>query len=138
MDESVEYQKVIDKLFQQISSQENLGKVADYIPELSKVDPNLFGICLRTIDDKIYGAGDWQTRFSIQSISKVLSLSLAYRELEDTIWDRVGVEPSGSPFNSLVQLETDNGIPRNPFINAGAMVICDMLISHKRNAADYF
>ena len=129
------YQEIIDQIFQDIIAQENIGDVASYIPELSKIDPNQFGICLNTIEKEEFGIGDWKTKFSIQSISKVLSLCLAYKILGDSIWERVGVEPSGNPFNSFVQLETDNGIPRNPFINAGAMVICDMLISHKENTS---
>ncbi len=132
------YQKVINEIYQTIHNQENVGQVASYIPELSKVDPNNFGVCLRTIENEIFGVGDWKTKFSIQSISKVLSLSLAYKILGDSIWKRVGVEPSGNPFNSLIQLETDNGIPRNPLINAGAMVICDILISHTENATNDF
>lgn len=132
------YQEVINEIYQTIKQQENVGQVADYIPELSKVDSNKFGICLKTIEQEEFGRGDWKTKFSIQSISKVLSLSLAYKILGDNIWERVGVEPSGNPFNSLVQLETDNGIPRNPFINAGAIVVCDMLISHTANATKDF
>lgn len=134
----MDYQAVINEIYQTINHQENIGQVAAYIPELSKVDPNKFGICLRTIGEEEFGTGDWKTKFSIQSISKVLSLSLAYKILGDSIWERVGVEPSGNPFNSLVQLETDNGIPRNPFINAGALVVCDMLISHTTNAPKDF
>ena len=133
-EENMDFKYIIEDIYKTISSQENSGQVANYIPELSLVDPSKFGVCLRTIENQKYGVGDWEHKFSIQSISKVLSLSLAYKILGDDIWDRVGVEPSGNPFNSLIQLETDNGIPRNPFINAGAMVICDMLISHCKNA----
>ncbi len=132
------YQQAINQIYADIKNQENLGQIATYIPELSKVDPEKFGICLKTVDYDEFGVGDWKTKFSIQSISKVLSLSLAYKILGDDIWERVGVEPSGNPFNSLIQLETDNGIPRNPLINAGAMVICDMLISHTKNAPKAF
>jgi glutaminase len=91
-----------------------------------------------SIQNEEYGIGDWQTKFSIQSISKVLSLSLAYNILGGSVWERVGVEPSGSAFNSLVQLESNNGIPRNPLINGGAMVICDMLISHLKSPKNDF
>ena len=132
------YQKAISEIYQKVSDEENIGEVANYIPELSKIDPNNFGVCLKTTEKEEFGIGDWQTKFSIQSISKVLSLSFAYKLLGDTIWERVGVEPSGNPFNSLIQLETDNGIPRNPLINAGAMVICDMLISHTEDACEDF
>jgi len=131
---TMNYQELIITIHQTILAQENTGHVASYIPELSKVNPNQFGVCLQTMEGEIFGAGDWQTKFSIQSISKVLSLTLAYKLIGDSIWERVGVEPSGNPFNSLVQLETDNGIPRNPLINAGALVVCDLLISHTRDA----
>lgn len=138
MDTTIDYDKVMNGIYGSICKMPNDGKVADYIPELSKVDPNRFGACLRTVDDELYGVGDWQTKFSIQSISKVLALSMAYRTSGDEIWSRVDVEPSGTAFNSLLQLEADNGIPRNPFINAGAMVICDILLSSSKNACEEF
>lgn len=104
------------------------GKVADYIPALASVDGSRLGIAICTVDGQFWQAGDATERFSIQSISKVLSLVVAMRHYsEDEIWQRVGKDPSGSPFNSLVQLEMEQGIPRNPFINAGALVVCDML-----------
>ena len=127
------HREVIEHIYQTIKSIDNIGKVAKYIPDLAKVAPSKFGVAYRSIENEEYGIGDWQTKLSIQSISKVLSLSLAYRLLGEDIWARVGVEPSGNAFNSLVQLETDNGIPRNPFINGGAMVICDMLVSNLKN-----
>ena len=122
------YQEVINEVYQNVCSEQNTGKVASYIPELAKVNPNQFGVFLKTVDKEEFSIGDWQTKFSIQSISKVLALSMVYKKLGDAIWNRVGVEPSGNSFNSLTQLETDNGIPRNPLINAGAMVICDCLL----------
>lgn len=105
------------------------GQVASYIPALARVSPQHFGIALRTCDGHEAAAGDCSTLFSIQSMSKVFSLTLAMRSLGDSLWDRIGREPSGSPFNSLVQLETERGIPRNPFINAGAIAIADRLIT---------
>jgi len=138
MSTTIEYQKVMDEIYLSVCQEPNEGKVADYIPELSKVDPNKFGVCLHTVDGNEYGVGHWREKFSIQSISKVLALSMVYKTLGDQVWERVGVEPSGTPFNSLLQLESDNGIPRNPFINAGAMVICDMLISNTQNAHEEF
>lgn len=123
------YAKIIEEIYQQILQINDLGKVASYIPELSKINPEQFGICLVETKENRFGIGNYQERFSIQSIAKVLSLSLAYKILGEKIWERVGVEPSGTGFNSLVQLEADKGIPRNPFINAGAMVVADMLIS---------
>lgn len=104
------------------------GKVADYIPALAQVSPQQIGVAICTRDGQMFSAGDANTRFSIQSISKVLSLALAMtRYPEQELWKRVGKDPSGQPFNSLVQLEMEQGIPRNPFINAGALVVCDML-----------
>ena len=106
------------------------GKVADYIPALASVDAGKLGIAVTTVDGETLGAGDYLEPFSIQSISKVFSLTLAltlYEEAE--IWSRVGKEPSGHSFNSLVQVELERGKPRNPFINAGALVIADLLQS---------
>ncbi|QKN81862.1 glutaminase B [Scandinavium goeteborgense] len=106
------------------------GKVADYIPALACVDGAKLGIAISTVDGQHFYAGDAQERFSIQSISKVLSLVVAMNHYaEEEIWQRVGKDPSGQPFNSLLQLEIEQGIPRNPFINAGALVVCDMLQS---------
>lgn len=109
---------------------EDLGQPASYIPELGRVDETQFGVHLCSIEQVKFGIGDYHQKFSIQSIAKVLSLSMAYRIMGEHIWSRLGVEPSGTAFNSLVQLETDHGIPRNPFINAGAIVIADILVSH--------
>lgn len=130
----MKYQKIINDVFDVIKSEENIGDVAAYIPELAKVDTASFGVHLSTVDGKEYSIGDWNEKFSIQSISKVLSLVLAYKLCGTDIWGRVGVEPSGNSFNSLIQLETDRGIPRNPFLNGGAMVICDILISELKDA----
>ncbi|CAH0532590.1 Glutaminase 2 [Vibrio stylophorae] len=106
------------------------GKVADYIPALAEVDPSKIGIAVCTIQGETFCAGDADERFSIQSISKVLSLTLAMMLYDqDEVWSRVGKEPSGQAFNSMIQLEMEHGIPRNPFINAGALVVCDLLQS---------
>ncbi len=129
----MDYRQIIEETYQLIGMEEDFGEVAKYIPELSKVDPAKFGVHLTTIQNEEFGIGDNQERFSIQSIAKVFSLTLAYQLLGEKIWKRLGVEPSGTSFNSLVQLETDHGIPRNPFINAGAIVICDILISQLKN-----
>ncbi|MCL4145805.1 UNVERIFIED_CONTAM: hypothetical protein GTU68_046482 [Idotea baltica] len=112
--------------------------MASYIPELAHVDSKNFGVHITTIDGSNFGVGNCSDKFSIQSIAKVLSLSLAYSILGNKIWDRVGVEPSGTPFNSLLQLEADNGIPRNPFLNAGALVISDILLSNLKNPKQDF
>ena len=105
------------------------GEVANYIPALSKVPANLFAISVFTVDGRSYHAGDSEHRFTIQSISKILTLTLALQRYGDALWERVGKEPSGTAFNSLTQLEFEKGIPRNPFINAGAIVTCDALYS---------
>ena len=132
------YNTIFSKITKELDSLENLGAVASYIPELATVDPTKFGVHLSTINDEDYSLGDSNEKFSIQSISKVLSLVMAYNLENENLWKRVGVEPSGNPFNSLVQLEYDNGIPRNPFINAGAIVICDILVSHLENPKQEF
>ena len=103
------------------------GKVADYIPSLARIDPAHFGIAVVTADGALHVGGDADTAFSIQSISKVFALTLALGKVGGQLWDRVRVEPSGSAFNSIVQLESERGIPRNPFINAGAIVVLDIL-----------
>ncbi|MBE6225156.1 MAG: glutaminase [Bacteroidales bacterium] len=104
------------------------GKVADYIPPLAKVSPDKYAISICTVDGEKYNIGDYKEKFSIQSISKVFTLSMLAPMMGKEIWECVGKEPSGSPFNSLVQLEYEKGIPRNPFINAGALVITDKLL----------
>ncbi len=129
----MDFKEIIQDLYEKVLSIENQGELATYIPELANVDPENFGIYISTIDHADFGIGNCYDKFSIQSIAKVLSLSLAYRIRGEKIWERLGVEPSGSAFNSLVQLETDNGIPRNPFINAGAIVISDILLSDLEN-----
>lgn len=123
-----DYQLIINRVYSEIKKLENIGKIADYIPELKNVDPEKFGVHLISVDGKHISAGNNNEKFSIQSIAKVISLTLAYKKLGGELWTRVGVEPSGNPFNSLVQLEYDMGIPRNPFINAGALLVCDVLM----------
>jgi glutaminase len=105
------------------------GRVADYIPALARVDPRRFGLAIVTCKGETASVGDCCVPFSIQSVSKVFTLTLALGRLGDTLWQRVGREPSGSPFNSIVQLEREQGIPRNPLINAGAIVVTDALLA---------
>jgi len=105
------------------------GRVADYIPALAKVDPKKFGMAIVTVDGDVHQIGDAEEVFSIQSISKAFTLTLALGRVGESLWKRVGREPSGTPFNSIVQLENEKGIPRNPFINAGAIVVADTLLS---------
>lgn len=119
---------LLEEVLEQVRPLIHRGKVADYIPALADVAADHLGIAVCLRDGTVFQAGDAETRFSIQSISKVLSLTVALTRYEDAeIWQRVGKEPSGQPFNSLVQLELEQGKPRNPFINAGALVICDLL-----------
>lgn len=134
----MDYKKIITRIFNEVAAGENLGKVSDYIPALANVNPEKFGVYLTSLNHLEIGMGDHSEKFSIQSIAKVFSLTLAYRILGEKIWERLGVEPSGTAFNSLIQLETDRGIPRNPFINAGALVICDILISQLKNPKSDF
>ena len=129
----MKYKELIKEIFEQINKFEDSGEKASYIPELAKIDSKNFGVHVYTIDSEQFGVGNFQEIFSIQSIAKVFSLTLAYKLLGEKLWNRLGVEPSGTGFNSLVQLENDKGIPRNPFINAGAIVIADILLSQLDN-----
>ena len=112
------------------------GKVASYIPALKRVPRNKFGIAVCTVTGDEYVFGDAEEAFSIQSISKVLTLAMALGYVGADLWKRVGREPSGNAFNSLVQLEAENGVPRNPFINAGALVVTDTVVSYSRDARE--
>lgn len=103
------------------------GRVADYIPALAEVPPRQFGLAIATTQGQTHSVGSAHTPFSLQSITKLFTFVLALKLEGDALWQRVGREPSGAAFNSIVQLETENGIPRNPFINAGALVITDIL-----------
>ncbi len=123
------YNEHLQRIASSLEQFEDHGKIATYIPELGTVNPNKFGVHLTTTSDQHFGFGDYQERFSIQSIAKVLALTLAYNRVGERLWKRVGVEPSGTKYNSLIQLELEAGIPRNPLINAGAIVICDILIT---------
>jgi glutaminase len=124
----MDLQKVLDEIYKEIKPHLGKGKVADYIPELAKADPKDFGMSVVTLEGAEYHVGTHDKRFSIQSISKLYTLTMALRQYGDKLFERVGVEPSGTPFNSLVQLEYDHGKPRNPFINAGALVVTDSLM----------
>lgn len=134
----MDYQTLFLEMAAKLAQMEDRGTVASYIPELKHVDPDKFGIHLATIDNRHYCLGNSNEKFSIQSIAKVLALSLAFDLEDEKLWDRVGVEPSGTPFNSLVQLEYEKGIPRNPLINAGALVVCDILVSRLEDAKPEF
>lgn len=129
----MDFQEVLNDIYSVVKQSENKGVVASYIPELSKVDPNKFGMHLLTANQEHFSVGDSEERFSIQSISKVLALVQALSFVGPDLWKRVDVEPSGDPFNFLSLLELEKGIPRNPLINAGAIVVCDILVSHLNN-----
>ena len=134
----MDYRHIIEEVYRQVQPLAGVGRQADYIPELRKVNPNRMGICLTTLDGERHMVGDAEERFSLQSISKVFALAMAIGVEGGRLWKRMNREPSGNAFNSLVQLELENGIPRNPFINAGAIVIADILLSHFDNAERAF
>jgi glutaminase len=134
----MDFGSIIEKISKKIIEMPNIGQVANYIPALANVNPNKFGINLCTINGENFSFADANEKFSIQSIAKVFALTLAYKELGSDLWQRVGVEPSGSSFNSLALLEYEQGIPRNPFINAGALVISDILLDLLKNPKEDF
>ncbi|MDO7136235.1 glutaminase [Algibacter lectus] len=134
----LDFQAILENIQKNATEAPDKGAVATYIPELAHVSKDNFGIHLRTSDGKSYGAGDFNKPFSIQSISKVLALSKAMSLIGENIWKRMDVEPSGHPFNQLALLEIENGIPRNPFINSGAIVIADILLSNLENPKEDF
>jgi glutaminase len=121
--------QVVKDIADEMRQRDERGEVASYIPELACIDANAFGLVVIDADGNVAAAGDTDTPFSIQSISKVFTLTLALGKAGDRLWHRVGREPSGSPFNSIVQLERERGIPRNPFINAGAIAVTDLILS---------
>ena len=121
-------QAILDDIATKVTALPDRGKVATYIPQLACVDPDQFGMTVALPDGTVYSSGDAQTLFSIQSISKVFTLTIALGKLGDALWRRVGREPSGDPFNSIVQLEMEHGKPRNPFINAGAIAVVDAIM----------
>ena len=129
----MDYQAILDEIYEEIQPYLSEGNVADYIPALAEVDKNQFAMTVTLDDGTSYSVGDYQKKFSIQSISKVFTFTLALNIYSKDLYRRVGVEPSGNPFNSLIQLEYEHGKPRNPFINAGALVITDSLISHYKD-----
>ena len=120
---------VVAEIADEMRRRTDRGEVATYIPELAGIDPAAFGLAVIDAEGRCVLGGDAETPFSIQSISKVFTLTLALGMAGDRVWRRVGREPSGSPFNSIVQLERERGVPRNPFINAGAIAITDLILS---------
>ncbi|MEU9954677.1 glutaminase [Streptomyces sp. NPDC050982] len=136
MSSPLTFQPVLQRIAAEIADAPDRGRPADYIPALAACDPHRFGMAVAELDGTVYGVGDWRKPFSTQSITKVFTLALDLAREGDELWEHVGREPSGNPFNSLVQLEYENGIPRNPFINAGALVVTDRLHTRTGNAAD--
>lgn len=128
----MDYRAVLEEIRHEVRPHFGRGHVASYIPALARVAPDRFGMAVETVDGQGAGVGDADLPFSIQSISKVFALMLVMSRIGDEVWTRVGKEPSGAPFNSLVLLEHEKGVPRNPFINAGALVIADCLLSISR------
>lgn len=129
----MDYEQILQTVYKEVKKIENKGKIATYIPELSKINAEKFGIALLDSKNNLFSVGDAKESFSIQSISKVITTSLVFSKMGKELWNHVGFEPSGSAFNSLVQLEYEQGIPRNPFINAGALVIADLMITNFNN-----
>ncbi|WP_018150896.1 glutaminase [Leeia oryzae] len=130
MQKNMNYQTILEDIAREVAPLTHQGKVADYIPALASVPLGKFGMAIQTVDGQCFSVGDSTERFSIQSMSKLFTLTMAFRLLGEDLWQRVGREPSGTPFNSLVQLEYEQGKPRNPFVNAGALVVTDILSSH--------
>jgi glutaminase len=122
-------ERAVQEISDEMSQRTDRGDVATYIPELARINPKAFGLAVIDANGTMATGGDSDVAFSIQSISKVFTLTLALGKAGDSLWRRVGREPSGSPFNSIVQLERERGIPRNPFINAGAIAVTDLILS---------
>lgn len=122
-------QPVLNDLHEELSSRLGEGRVADYIPQLAEVPLQRYGITVATVEGGLFSVGDTAERFSIQSVSKLFTLTLALGRMGDRLWERVDREPSGDAFNSIVQLEHENGKPRNPFVNAGAIAVTDAVLA---------
>lgn len=136
--DDTDLEALLERIAERARPRATEGKVADYIPALAKVDPGKFAIALVTADGRLHATGDAREPFSIQSISKLFLLALAMEWIGQPLWRRVDREPSGMRFNSLIQLETEGGVPRNPFINAGAIVVTDALIERRWNLESSF
>ncbi len=132
---SQELSKLLARACSAVRDEIGIGRVATYIPALARADPHKLGAAIITVEGQTASYGNADEPFSIQSISKVFTLTLALEAIGESLWERVGREPSGNAFNSIVQPEHEGGIPRNPLINAGALAVCDVLLA-QRNADD--
>lgn len=126
----IDYEALVAAVLEDAEIYRGHGELAKHIPALTQVDPSKLGIAIALGDGSTYVAGDADEPFSIQSIATIFTLSLTLGQVGAALWNHVGREPSGSPFNALVQLESEKGKPRNPLTNAGAIVVCDQLIGH--------
>lgn len=122
-------QDLLKRIFTQVQPLLSQGQLPTYIPALRWVEKLRFGMAVVTIDGSEYSVGEADHQFSIQSISKLFALMLALERVGDDLWNRVGREPSGMAFNELIQVDQEAGAVRNPFINAGALVVADVLCS---------
>lgn len=128
-------ERVVDDIVGEMFAFPAWGKASDFLPELAKIDVHQFGLAIMTGSGDIVAGGDAERPFTLQSVSKVFALTLALEWFGDEVWRRVGREPSGDPYNSIVDLERHRGFPRNPFINSGALVIVDMLLGRRQGEA---
>lgn len=134
----MDYNAILKEINEEIKPYLKKGQVADYIPALKNAAPHDFAMSIKLIDGSSFHVGCFDKKFSIQSISKVFTFSQALNIYSSSLYKRVWHEPSGNPFNSLIQLEYEKGIPRNPFINAGAIVTTDTLMSHYKSSHKTF
>ena len=131
MPDAITIKDIVDLTYEKFGNV-NEGEVATYIPELGKVDPAGFAICIATVDGQVFSAGDWSQEFTIQSVSKPFAYQIALEELgRERILDLVGVEPSGDAFNSI-ELHPKTMRPYNPMVNAGAIAVASLI---KRDSA---
>ncbi|MBL0848992.1 MAG: glutaminase [Candidatus Liberibacter ctenarytainae] len=124
----MDLQEIINGIYSDIKPHIGQGRVVDYIPELGQVPSNQFGISLALPDGSVFSAGDADVFFSVQSISKVFLLTVTLKKVDEDIWKRINREPFACSFDSIGQLEKGNGVPCNPFVNAGAIVMTDVIL----------
>jgi glutaminase len=136
----VDYEVLLEQVLGDVSPYRGQGTVASYVPALAKADVRHAGIALMLGDGSVFSTGDAETPFSVQSISYVIALPLVLNHVKSALWNHVGREPAGVPLSSLAQLQLERGKPRNPLMNAGALVACDQFIGHRgvEAAADEF